>query len=108
MISFSIHDFKKRKKVATKGSDSESDFGDDDDDDEDSDEDYEEAGTLKPWQRKAQEAKKKKTTSRLDDLDEEDEEEELRRAHKTGSKTVKPAELEDYLLITISRARLGT
>lgn len=108
MISFSIHDFKERKKVATKGSDSESDFGDDDDDDEDSDEDYEEAGTLKPWQRKAQEAKKKKTTSRLDDLDEEDEEEELRRAHKTGSKTVKPAELEDYLLITISRARLGT
>lgn len=32
----------------------------------------------------------------------------MERTQKTTSKTMKPAELEDYLLITVSRARLGT
>lgn len=63
---------------------------------------------MKPWQKKAQEARsKKKTKSQLDELDDEDEDEGMGRAQKTSSKTVKPAELEDYLLITLSRARLG-
>jgi len=63
---------------------------------------------LKPWQKKAQEARsKKKTKSQLDELDDEDEDEGMGRAQKTSSKIVKPAELEDYLLITLSRARLG-
>jgi RNA polymerase-associated protein RTF1 len=86
-----------------KESESESDFGEDD---EDSDDDYEE--TLKPWQKKAQEAKsKKKTKSRLDEYEDEDEDEVMEQSTKTSSKFVKPAELEDYMLVTLSRARLA-
>ena len=86
---------------------SESDFGDDDDD-EDSDDDYEEVGALKPWQKKAQEAKaKKKTKSQLDEYEDEEEDDVMEGTQKTSSKVIKPAELEDYLLVTLSRARLG-
>jgi len=86
---------------------SESDFGDDDDE-EDSDDDYEEVGALKPWQKKAQEAKaKKKTKSQLDEYEDEEEDEVMEGTQKTSSKVIKPAELEDYLLVTLSRARLG-
>jgi RNA polymerase-associated protein RTF1 len=89
-----------------KESESESDF--DDDDDDDSDDDYEEAGALKPWQKKAQEAKEKKPTkSRLDEYEDDEDDAIKEKAPKTASKFVKPAELEDYLLVTISRARLG-
>jgi RNA polymerase-associated protein RTF1 len=97
------HFSQERKKIVVKESESESDFGEDD---EDSDDDYEE--TLKPWQKKAQEAKsKKKTKSQLDEYEDEDDDAVMEEAPKTGSKFVKPAELEDYMLVTISRARLA-
>ena len=97
-----------RKKVVVRDSEeSASDFGDDDDD-EDSDDDYEEVGALKPWQKKAQEAKaKKKTKSRLDEYEDEDEDDAMEETRKTSSKAVKPAEIDEYMLVTISRARLG-
>jgi len=96
-----------RKKIVVKESESESDFPDDDDD-EDSDDDYEEVGALKPWQKKAQEEKKKKTTrkSQLDEYEDEEEEEVMETSRKTSSKVVKPAELEEYKLVTLSRTRL--
>ena len=88
-----------------KESESESDF--DDDDDDDSDDDYEESGTLKPWQKKAQEEKKKQK-SQLDEYEVEDDEGDLKgETRKQTPKVFKPAELEDYLLVTLSRARLG-
>ena len=91
--------------VMSKESESESDFGDDDSDD-DSDDDYEEKGSLKPWQKKVQEAKKK-PKSQLDEYEDEEEDDLKNKTSKTSSKIVKPAELEDYLLITLSRTRLG-
>lgn len=87
-----------------KESESESDFGDSDDDD--SDDDYEEKGALKPWQRKAQEVKKK-PKSRLDEYEDDDDEDMQEEAPKQTPKVFKPAELDDYLLVTLSRARLG-
>mmetsp|Transcript_1491 Transcript_1491/g.3108 ORF Transcript_1491/g.3108 Transcript_1491/m.3108 type:complete len:996 (-) Transcript_1491:76-3063(-) len=93
-----------RKKVVVKESESESDF--DDDDDEDSDDDYEEK-ELKPWQKKAQEEKKKQK-SQLDEYEVEDDEGDLKEETRNQTpKVFKPAELEDYLLVTLSRARLG-
>lgn len=96
-----------RKKAVQKedSESSESDFGDDD---EDSDDDYEEAGALKPWQKKAQEARKAKKTSQLDELDDEDEDVEMDDAEKKRhDRVVKPAELFDYEMITLPRRRLG-
>jgi RNA polymerase-associated protein RTF1 len=97
-----------RKKAAQKdeSESSESDFGDDD---EDSDDDYEEAGALKPWQKKAQEARKAKKTSQLDELDDEGSDEEMMDVDKgkRQDRVVKPAELQDYELITLPRRRLG-
>jgi RNA polymerase-associated protein RTF1 len=98
--------------------DSESDFGDDDDD---SDDDYDE---LKPWQKAAKETankRQKRSTakSQLDRYDEEEEEEEEedledavadtgRRAPKQKvPKADVPADLDDFLKVTISRRRLG-
>ena len=102
-----LREAQERKKIAVKDSDSESDFGDDDDDD-DSGSEYEETSALKPWQKKAQEAKaKKKTKSRLDEYEDEDEDEVMEETRKTSTKAVKPAELADYLLITLSRTRLS-
>ncbi len=86
---------------------SESDFGDDDD--EDSDDDYEEAGVLKPWQKKAQEARKTRKTSQLDELDEEEEDEDDDVENQGGKqdRVIKPAVLADYELVTLPRRRLG-
>ncbi len=94
----------KKKQIVVKESESESDFGDSDDDD--SDDDYEEKGALKPWQKKVQEAKKK-PKSRLDEYEDDDEEDMQEEAPKQTPKVFKPAELDDYLLVTLSRARLG-
>jgi RNA polymerase-associated protein RTF1 len=101
----------RKKVIDQKESDeSESDFGDDDD--EDSDDDYEDAGALKPWQKKAQEAKsaKTRTSSRLyeeEDESVEEEAEEVEKKEKRQDRVVKPAELEDYVMITLPRRRLG-
>jgi len=95
---------------------SESDFGDDDDD---SDDDYDE---LKPWQKAAKETaskRQKRSTakSQLDQYEEEEEDdddlddvvaESGRRVSKQKEPKVEvPADLDDFLKVTLSRGRLG-
>ena len=96
--------------MVAKDSESESDFPDDDES-SDEDEEWGEGPTkLKPWQKKAQEEakKKKKKVSQLDALDDKSDDDELMEdAKKKAPKIIKPAELEDFLLVTLSRNRIG-
>lgn len=94
--------------VSKDSGDSDSDFGDDDD--EDSDDDYEEGGALKPWQKTTQETKSNKS-SRLDEVDDEKDDEEMGVSAtadgRHSEKIVTPADLEDYIMVTLPRRRLG-
>jgi RNA polymerase-associated protein RTF1 len=105
--------YQERKSVLDSKKDeseeSDLDFGDDDDD---SDDDYEETSFVaKPWQQKKQ---AKSTVSRLDqvrDSDEESEAEDDEAQREMGgpavAKEAPPAELEDFLKVTIPRRRLA-
>lgn len=86
---------------------SDLDFGDDDDD---SDDDYEESGALKPWQQKK---KQRSTISRLDQMDvDSDASSVSERVAATdeapvSQKAAPPAELEDFIKVTVPRRRLA-